>query len=82
MGSLGASPLSGKKKKAFQVLGDFEDYEYKLAEVTMPPLPPDPDTVHNTDPKSFPEDVWSAASISPDSGAAIIKAFRDVLNMR
>lgn len=68
--------------KNYRVLGDVDEFQTKLAEVTVPPPPPQPDTVENTDPAAFPPEVWEAASISPDRGAAVIRAFREVLQTR
>ncbi|GAX81792.1 hypothetical protein CEUSTIGMA_g9220.t1 [Chlamydomonas eustigma] len=68
--------------KGYQVLGDFQEFEQKLAEVTLPPPPPILDTVDNTDSSEFPHEIWEAASISPDRGAAIIKAYRSVRSAR
>ena len=72
--------LEGRKK--YSVLGDFDEFAEKLAEVTPPPPRPEPDTVDNSDPSEFPTDVWEAATISPDRGAAIIKAYREVRSVR
>jgi hypothetical protein len=81
-GGVGATFSSPTKKKAFQVLGDLSEYEVKLAEVTLPPPPPEPDTVHNTDHREFPEEIWEAACISPDQGAAMIRAYREIAKTR
>lgn len=78
--------LSGTNSKAkfknYQVLGDYQEFEEKLEAVTVPPPPPPPDTVENVDPAEFPEDVWAAACISPDKGAAIIRSYREVVKTR
>eukprot|EP00798_Chlamydomonas_sp_ICE-L_P020840 gene20840-27672_t len=74
---------SGRKKKGFyKVLGDYSEFEEKLAETIVPPPPPEPDSIKNVDPMEFPEDVWNAATVSPDFGVAIIKAYREVAGMR
>eukprot|EP00955_Chlamydomonas_euryale_P087680 364316-Chlamydomonas_euryale.AAC.11 len=84
-GSLGSSasrPRRRSPKKAFQLLGDAEEYAVKLSEVTVPPPPPEPDTVANTSRDGFPDDVWEAACTAPDGGACVIAAFREVLETR
>ena len=65
-------------RRRYAVLGDFEEFAERLAEVTPPPPPPIPDTVDNTDESEFPIEIWEAAKMSPDGGAAIIKAYREV----
>ena len=62
----------------YQVLGDLSEYEQYVSANTPPPPPPEPDTIDNIDPNEFPEDVLAAALISPDRGAAIIRAYREV----
>lgn len=76
------SPVKLDSRRKYAVLGDFEEFAEKLAEVTPPPPPPIPDTVENTDASEFPLEVWEAATMSPDGGAAIIKAYREVRSIR
>lgn len=72
----------GKPKKQYQILGDYQEFESQLQAALPPPKIPDPDTVENVDYREFPPEVWFAATISPDKGAAIIKSFREVYKAR
>ena len=69
-------------RRRYAVLGDFDEFAEKLAEVTIPPPAPEPDNVDTVDASEFPPDVWEAATMSPDGGVAIIKAFREVRTTR
>jgi hypothetical protein len=73
---------SAGRKKGYKVLGDYDEFAEALSATIVPPPPPELDSVKNVDPLEFPEDVWNAASISPDYGAAIIQAYREVAQTR
>ncbi|KAG1681012.1 hypothetical protein FOA52_009972 [Chlamydomonas sp. UWO 241] len=79
-----ASPSGQHKKSKFKVLGDISAYSTKYNELTLPPPPPEQESVHNIDAETLgaPEEVWRAASMSPDGGAVIIRAYREVVNTR
>lgn len=73
---------AGPKPKKYQVLGSYDDFNSQLQTTLPPPKQPDPDTVDNVDHRELPQDVWFAATISPDRGEAIIRSFREIAKAR
>lgn len=70
------------KPKKYQVLGSYEDFNTQLQATIPPPKPPEPDTVDNVDHREFPQEVWFAATISPDRGESIIRSYREIAKAR
>ncbi|KXZ50435.1 hypothetical protein GPECTOR_16g609 [Gonium pectorale] len=76
-------PLPPKRKvKAYQVLGDVNEFQERLASTLPPPKAPPPPDVFSVDASEFPPDVWFAATISPDNGVAVIAAYRELCKAR
>ena len=72
-------------KKLYHILGDAEEFTATLdaLDASSPHHAEAPlDTVENIEPWTFPPDVWAAACISPDGGASILKAYREVAKTR
>ncbi|MEW5306481.1 MAG: hypothetical protein WDW36_008941 [Sanguina aurantia] len=69
-------------KKSYQILGEHADYEDTLLATLPPHAEPAPDTVDDIDRSELPDEVWFAACISPDRGAAAIAAYRSICATR
>eukprot|EP00201_Polytomella_parva_P023653 CAMPEP_0175047604 /NCGR_PEP_ID=MMETSP0052_2-20121109/5697_1 /TAXON_ID=51329 ORGANISM="Polytomella parva, Strain SAG 63-3" /NCGR_SAMPLE_ID=MMETSP0052_2 /ASSEMBLY_ACC=CAM_ASM_000194 /LENGTH=656 /DNA_ID=CAMNT_0016311517 /DNA_START=18 /DNA_END=1984 /DNA_ORIENTATION=- len=73
-----------KKKKNYQILGDFVEYKKTIESLTPVnnPIVNKDENVYSVDSSEFPEDVWFAVTISPDQGASVIKAYRELYKAR
>lgn len=77
----GTPPLKPPMRlKKYQVLGDFDEFQTRLAEINKVEVTEE--SVENVAPDSLPPDVWKAASYNPDKGVAIIKAYRFLSKQR
>lgn len=81
-------------KKHYKLLRDPEDFhesqqqlqqaEPAPAEEQQPSTEQEPckETVHTAQREYFPDDVWEAATLAPDDGAAVLKSYREVVHLR
>ncbi|EFJ46991.1 hypothetical protein VOLCADRAFT_92519 [Volvox carteri f. nagariensis] len=76
-------PPKQRKLKTYQVLGDVNEYQERLATTLPPPkAPPPPNVFTIQDTSEFPPEIWFAATISPDNGVSVIASFRELSKAR